>query len=286
MDALDAGYGLKDTDGALEHLSLRVNFHLADLTYRDLTGAVLPNPYTVKLGKLSSGDQSELGPINAAMSGIGAPQLPDPTSPPRFIRYYSAKNTPPGVQVVQAGHGLMAINLSPAQYQKLGAGGVQLYVDGVWQDNFTLHFNTGVDCNQFKGSAQQKSPPFYEGIAAIPNAHLLAVGLHAAQVRAQLLGGQWVNYNYHLAGGPAARVLVCACRPQGTRTLTWQPGEVELVVTPGFTTAQTATAVTPTPAQRRTRPGQLDNRTIPASNITQRGSRPTATQAGQISGQL
>ncbi len=282
VDALDAGYGLKDADGALKHLSLRVNFHLADLTYRDLTGAVLPNPYTVKLGKLSSGDQSELGPINAAMSGIGAPQLPDPTSPPRFIRYYSAKGVPPGVQVVQAGHGLVVINLSPAQYQKLGAGGVQLYVDGVWQSKFTFHFNTGVDCYQFKGSAQQKSPPFYEGIAAIPNAHLLAVGLRTVQVRAQLQGGQWINYDYQLQVVPLPASWFTV-KTQGTRTLTWTPGEVTLL-TPWLQAGADGQLLHSDPA-KTDETGQLDNRTIPASNITQR-VEPNGHAGPQISGQM
>lgn len=282
VDALDAGYGLKDAGGALKHLSLRVNFHLADLTYRDLTGAVLPNPYTIKLGKLSSGDQSELGPINAAMSGIGAPQLPDPTSPPRFIRYYSAKGVPPGVQVVQAGHGLVVINLSPAQYQKLGAGGVQLYVDGVWQSKFTFHFNTGVDCYQFKGSAQQKSPPFYEGIAAIPNAHLLAVGLRTVQVRAQLQGGQWINYDYQLQVVPLPASWFTV-KTQGTRTLTWTPGEVTLL-TPWLQAGADGQLLHSDPA-KTDETGQLDNRTIPASNITQR-VQPNGHAGPQISGQM
>ncbi|MBM4460228.1 MAG: hypothetical protein FJ011_21095, partial [Chloroflexi bacterium] len=284
VDAMDAGYGLKDADGALKNLRLRVNFHLADLTYRDLTGKVLPNPYTVKLGKLSSGDQSELGPINAVMSGIGAPQPPDPTSPPRFVRFYSAKGVPPGVQVVQAGHGLMVVSLSPAQYQKLGAGGAQLYVDGVWQDNFTFHFNTGVDCYQFKGSAQQKSPPFYEGIAAIPNAHLLAVGDRAVQVRAQLQGGKWVSYDYQLQVDPLPAAWF-ALPVQGTRTLTWQPGKVELVV-PWLSTAQSTELLTSGAETDET--GPLDNRTRPDATHrlqVEANGHGGGLMSGQLSGQ-
>ena len=103
VDALDAGYGLKDNDGAVKNVSLRVNFHLADLTYRDLKGNILPNPYTVTLGKLSTGDQSALGPIGVFVAGIGAPELSAPTSLPRFDRYYSVKNAPAGVQVTKHG---------------------------------------------------------------------------------------------------------------------------------------------------------------------------------------
>jgi len=279
VDALDAGYGLKDADGTVKNLSLRVYFHLADLTYRDLKGNVLPNPYTVKLGKLSSGDQSALGPIKVFLAGIGAPQLPGPTAPPRFARYFSAKNVPAGVQVVKA-DGSALVTLSYAQFHKLGAGGMQLYLDGVWQANFTLQFNAGLACKN--GTVTWTSPPFYQGKAVIPNAHLLAPGSRALRVRAQILNGQWVNYDYILQVD-ALPASWFAVQSAGTRTLNWGPGQVRL-----FTQWLKPEAHTQwlhsDPAQTD-ETGQLDNRTIPTSNISQQ-AQANGHKGGQTAAQL
>ena len=269
VDALDAGYGLKVKDAygtfTLKILSLSVNFHMAVLTYRDLKGNILANPYTVKLGKVSSGDQSALGPIKIFLAGIGAPALPSPTALPRFARYHSAKNVPAGVQVTKHADGAAHVTLSYAQFYKLGAGGMQLYVDGVWQANFTLQFNPGIGCKN--GTITWTSEPFYQGKAVIPNAHLLAPGSRALQVRAQLQGGQWVNYNYILQVD-ALPASWFAVKTKGTRTLTWRPGEVGLF-TPWLQAGTDGQLLHSDPA-KTDETGQLDNRTIPTSNITQR----------------
>jgi hypothetical protein len=280
VDALDAGYGLKDADGAVKNVSLHVNFHLADLTYRDLKGNILPNPYTVALGKLSSGDQSALGPIGVFVAGIGAPELPSPTSLPRFDRYYSAKNAPAGVQVKKNAEGAVYVSLTYAQFHKLGAGGMKLYLDGVWVANFSIQFNPGLICDKFKGT-QQKSAPFYEGKAVIPNAHLLASGARSLQVRAQLSSGQWASYSYLLQVDPipASWFTVSA---GGTRTLNWRPGEAELF-TPWLKPAANTEELVSGPETNET--GPLSNRTIPSNNFSQRAEA-NGHKGAQTSGQL
>ena len=283
VDALDAGYGLKDADGTVKNLSLRVNFHHADLTYRDLKGNVLPNPYTVALGKLASGDQSALGPIGVFVAGIGAPTLAGPTAVPRFDRYHSAKNAPAGVQVTKAAEGAVHVNLSYAQFHKLGPGGMKLYLDGALVADFSIQFNPGLICDKFKGT-QQKSAPFYHGKAVIPNAHLLAPGARSLQVRAQLIGGQWVSYNHILQVDlvPASWFTIAAV---GTRTLTWRPGEVDLF-TPWLSPAANTELLTSGAETKET--GPLDNRTVPTNNFSQRAEangHKGAQTAGQLSGQ-
>ena len=283
VDALDAGYGLKDADGTVKNLSQRVNFHLADLTYRDLKGNVLPNPYTVALAKLSSADQSALGPIGVFMAGIGAPTMTGPTAVPCFDRYYSTKNAPAGVQVIKAAEGAVHVNLSYAQFHKLGPGGMKLYLDGALVADFNLQFNPGLICDKFKGT-QPKSAPFYHGKAVIPNAHLLAPGARSLLVRAQLIGGQWVSYNHILQVDlvPASWFAIPAV---GTRTLTWRPGEVDLF-TPWLSPAANTELLTSGAETKET--GPLDNRTVPTNNFSQRAEangHKGAQTAGQLAGQ-
>ena len=283
VDALDAGYGLKDADGTVKNLSLRVNFHLTDLTYRDLKGNVLPNPYTVALAKLSSGDQSALGPIGVFVAGIGAPSPAGQTALPRFDRYYSAKNAPAGVQVTKVAEGAVHVNLSYAQFHKLGPGGMKLYLDNALVADFSIQFNPGLICDKFKGT-QQVSAPFYHGKAVIPNAHLLAPGSRALQVRAQLLGGQWVSYNHILQVDlvPASWFAIPAV---GTRTLTWRPGEVDLF-TPWLSPAANTELLTSGAETKET--GPLDNRTVATNNYSQRAEangHKGAQTAGQLAGQ-
>jgi hypothetical protein len=280
VDALDAGYGLKDAGGAVKNLSLLVNFHLADLSYRDLKGSILSNPYTVKLGKVSSGDQSALGPIEVFVAGIGAPELPSPTALPRFARYHSAKNIPAGVQVTKHADGSVQVTLSYAQFHKLGAGGMQLYVDGAWQASFDLQFNPGLSCKN--GTIKWTSEPFYQGKALIPNAHLLAPGPRAIQVRAQIQGGQWVNYNYILQVD-ALPASWFAAQSAGTRTLAWRPGEVKLF-TPWLSPGSHTQLLHSDPA-KTDETGQLDNRTIPTGNISQQ-AQANGHKGGQTTGQL
>jgi hypothetical protein len=280
VDALDVGYGLKDTNGAVKNLSLRVNFHLADLTYRDLKGNILANPYVVKLGKVSSGDQSALGPINAFVDGIGAPDLANPTGLPRFVRYHSVKNVPAGVQVTKQVDGGVQVSLSYAQFHKLGAGGMQLYVDGVWQANLAFQFNPGLGCKN--GTIKWTSDPFYQGKAVIPNAHLLTPGARALQVRAQLQSGQWVNYDYSLLVD-ALPLSWFAVKTAGTPILNWRPGEVTLF-TP-WLQAGTDTQLLHSDPAKTDETGQLDNRTIPVNNITQRAEA-NGHKGPQISGQM
>lgn len=284
VDALDAGYGLKvaEPDGTftLKNLSLHVNFHLADLTYRDPKGNILANPYIVKLGKISSGDQSTLGPIKVFLAGIGAPELPGPAALPRFTRYYSVKDVPPGVQVTKQADGSVQVTLSYAQFHKLGAGGMQLYIDGAWKANFTIKFNPGLACKN--GTITWTSEPFYEGKVVIPNALLLAPGSRALQVRAQLQGGQWVNYHYILQVD-AVPPSWFAIKAKGTRTLTWRPGEVSLA-TPWLQAGMDGQLLHSDPV-KTDETGQLDNRTIPTSNISQQ-AQANGHKGGQTTGQL
>ena len=279
VDALDAGYGLKDADGAVKNLSLRVNFHLADLTYRDLQGNILANPYIVKLGKVSSGDQSALGPIGIFVAGIGAPELLSPTALPRFARYHSAKNIPTGVQVTKQADGSVQVSLSYAQFYKLGAGGMQLYVDGVWQANFALQFNPGLSCKN--GTITWTSAPFYQGKAVIPNAHLLAPGARSLTIKAQLQDGSWVSYNYGLQVDPLPASWF-AVPAAGTRVLTWRPGEVTLS-TPWLKPAANSEELVSGPETNET--GPLSNRTVPTNNFSQRAEA-NGHKGAQTTGQL
>ena len=207
VDAVDAGYGLKDADGSIKTLSLRIDYNWLDHTYRRTDGTILPNPLTVELTKLSTGDLSALGPIKVFMTGIGAPVQPQPASLPLFGVYYSVASVPAGVTINRYGNGGVVVTLSTDQQHKLGPGGMLLYLDGVQIAPFDIEFRSGLTCNKFKGTSGT-SLPFYEAKAVIPNAHLLAPGVHSLNVQAQLLGGQWVTYKHQLKVDPVPSILV------------------------------------------------------------------------------
>ncbi len=283
VDAMDAGYGLKDADG-LKNLSLRVNFHLADLTYRDLAGQVLSNPYIVKLGQFSPGDQSALGPIGVFVAGIGTPVLPDALALPRFDHYYSTTKVPAGVKVTKLSDGSLTVGLSLDQYHnKLGPGGMKLYLDGAWIADIPLKFNPGLVCSKFKGT-QQTSLAFYVGKAIIPNAHLLAAGLHRLRIEAQLAGGSWTSYSYDLKVDPVSPAWF-AVPAAGTRHLDWQPAGVTLF-TPWLTTAQNTILLTSGAETDET--GPLDNRTraqVDLRHQAKANGYPGVETSGFVSGQ-
>lgn len=284
VDALDAGYGLKDADGSVKHFSQLVNFHLSDLTYRDLQGNLLPNPYVVALSQLSSGDQSALGPIGVFVAGIGAPEMPAAAQLPRFSRYYSAKTVPAGVQIQKLAEGSILVSLSLDQVNtKLGSTILKLDVDNVWAADIPLQFDPGLSCAKFKGT-QQTSAPLYKGKAVIPNAHLLSPGLHTLTVKAQLADGNWVSYNYQLQLDPvpASWFSVSAA---GSRILTWTPGEVKLF-TPWLTQGTDFEILTSGAKTPET--GPLDNRTLPNANFYPRAEangHKGAQTSGFVSGQ-
>lgn len=280
VNAFDQGYGVKQEDGTVKNFALRVDYNIFDHTYRTMDGQILPNPLTIELQKLT-GELSVLGPINVLMDGIGAPEM-DGSQPPIFRRYYSFQSVPANTQQIIISEGQVVITLSTNQEHLLGSGGIKLYIDGIFKNDVTLFFNTGVACHHT--NPPKTSDPFYQGVAAIPNAHLLSPGIHTLELRAQLNTGQWVTYSYRLQVDPVPSTWFNTTSG-ASRILRWSPKGVEYfntwlkpdtnfeILTSGNETDET---------------GPLDNRVNPdmtTNTKAEANGHKGANNSGQLSGQ-
>ncbi|MCO6452639.1 MAG: hypothetical protein J5I90_17795, partial [Caldilineales bacterium] len=284
VDALDQGYGVKQEDGGVKHFALLVDYNFLDHTYRTIQGQILPNPFTVELQKLT-GDLSTLGPINVFLTSIGAPEA-DGNQPPIFRRYYSTQSVPAGVSLNIVGEGRVVVTMSPGQKHLLGAGGMKLYLDGVFKNDVALSFMpNGVTCKSASpGGSPKQSAPFYQGKANIPKTHLLAPGIHTVELRAQLLSGQWVSYFYRLQmdAVPPSWFSVSSV---GQRVLRWRPEDVQFENP--WLSADTQTILLTSGAETD-ETGPLDNRvrpTVKTYTKAEANGHKGAVNYGQLSGQ-
>ncbi|HEY1410009.1 MAG TPA: hypothetical protein VF434_13785, partial [Promineifilum sp.] len=263
IDAVQEGYGLV-VGNALKAYGRAIDFDPATQSYYDAqTGAAIPNPLTVELDKPPSGVFALGKPILVGFQGT----LPDPESSsnkPVFGDYYSLLNLP-NTTLPNSTSTQVKIHLWPKQKNKISAAGMQLYLDGKLVDDFFFSFNTGVQCDQFKGY-QGQGPAFYEGTATLPNLHLLPPGNHTVRMAGKTLGGQSFEFLYGLrvAGLPSIWFSNPAL---GQRTATWFPHEVE--VRANWLSAANNTQVLNTDASdaETKETGPLYNRTQPTAGF-------------------
>lgn len=281
INAFDQGYGARQADGTIKNFALRVDYNMLDHTYRTLDGQILPNPLTIELQKLT-GELSALGPISVFMSGINAPESGG-SQPPIFRRYYSLQSIPGNVQQIITKDPQVVVALSTNQEHLLGSGGIKVYLDGVFKNDVTLSFNTGVTCHHT--NPPKTSDPFYQGVAAISNVYLLSPGIHTLELRAQLNTGQWVTYSYRLQVDPVPSNWFNTATT-GSRVLRWSPEGVKF--SNSWLDPQTNPVPPLTSGSDTDETGPLDNRVIPQLTTnanTEANGHKGAVNYGQLSGQ-
>lgn len=256
VDALDQGYGQVGEDGFPKKFGMHIYYNPQDNTYRNASGAVLPNPYTITLDKLAGGVLSALGPIDLFFSGLLPLESKDPGLLATFGVYYSLNSVPSNVSTPATTSAKVKVVLTTSQYHKLGSQGTKLYLDGQLVAHLQWKFDPGIDCSLFKG-VTGTSIPFYEGTATLSNPHLLSTGLHTVRLEATLLGGEVAVYDYGLrvASLPASWFSIAA---QGQRFVTWAPAEVKFYN--GWLTADGSQQVLTSGAETP-ETGPLDNST-------------------------